>query len=131
MRSALAQKSITDLTRRRSRSFFVVLTLGLAVASIGIFAMPAVMDRSMAAEVEAGRLADLTVVTGPLELDASRLEQLRSLPNVRAVQTRSLYAGRVYVGERRAQAYVVGVPDFARQPVNVVHIVAGAAPGLR
>ena len=32
------------------------------------------------------------------------------------------------MGERRAQAYVVGVPDFARQPVDVVHVASGAAP---
>jgi hypothetical protein len=39
VRSALLRKSISDLSRRRSRTFFACLTLALAVASIGIFAM--------------------------------------------------------------------------------------------
>ena len=84
MRSALAQKSITDVTRRRSRSFFVVLTLGLAVASIGIFAharRDGPLDGGARSRPE--RLADLTVVTGPLELDASQLQTLQALANVR------------------------------------------------
>ena len=51
MTSALLRKSVTDLSRRRARTFFAAATLALAVASIGIFAMPALMDRSMQAEV--------------------------------------------------------------------------------
>ena len=47
MFSAIARKSITDLSRRRSRTFFSVVTLGLAVASIGLFALPALMNRAM------------------------------------------------------------------------------------
>ena len=50
MVSALSRKSLTDLSRRRSRTFFAVATLALAVASIGIFALPALMDRSMHAD---------------------------------------------------------------------------------
>ena len=38
MVSSLLRKSITDLSRRRSRTFFAVATLALAVASIGLFA---------------------------------------------------------------------------------------------
>ena len=39
MFSAIARKSITDLSRRRSRTVFTVVTLALAVASIGLFAL--------------------------------------------------------------------------------------------
>lgn len=49
MLSALTRKSITDLSRRRSRSAFAVATLALAVASIGIFALPTLMNRAMQA----------------------------------------------------------------------------------
>ena len=37
--SAVVRKSLTDLTRRRARTFFTILTLALAVASVGIFAV--------------------------------------------------------------------------------------------
>ena len=102
MASALLRKSITDLSRRRSRTFFAAATLALAVASIGIFAMPALMDRAMQKEVTEGKLADVTVWIGGLPLEDSVLARLDALPNVRAVEPRSYYTGAVYVGERRA-----------------------------
>ena len=128
MRSALAQKSITDLTRRRSRTFFAVATLALAVASIGLLAMPALMNRSMQAEVRSGKLPDLTVWTGALVLDDARLGSLASLRNVQAVEPHSFFGGRVYVGARRAAAYVIGVPDFAHQTADIVHVASGSPP---
>ena len=39
MHSAILRKSFTDLTRRKARAFFTVLTLALAVASVGLFAV--------------------------------------------------------------------------------------------
>jgi putative ABC transport system permease protein len=129
MVSSLLRKSITDLSRRRSRTFFAVATLALAVASIGLFATPARMNRAMSAEVAADRLPDLTIYTRPLVLDQAQLSALAAVPDVRAVEPRSSFGGRVYVGARRAFAQVLGIPDFTRQAVNVVHVASGVAPG--
>ncbi len=128
MVSSLLRKSVTDLSRRRSRTFFAVATLALAVASLGLFATPALMNRAMSAEVAADRLPDLTISTRPLVLDQAQLAALAAVPNVRAVEPRSSFGGRVYVGARRAFAQVLGIPDFTRQAVNVVHVASGAAP---
>ena len=128
MISAPFRITITDLSRHRSRTFFAVATLALAVASIGLFALPALMNRSMHAEVAADRLPDLTVYTRPLTLDQAQLTTLASIPNVRAVQARSFFSGRVYIGARRAYVNVLGVPDFGHQRVNVVHVASGGAP---
>ena len=57
MFSALFRKSITDLTRRKSRTFFTVATLALAVTGIGLFALPGLMDRSMHAAVRVRQAA--------------------------------------------------------------------------
>jgi len=129
MVSSLLRKSISDLSRRRSRTFFAVATLALAVASLGLFATPALMNRAMSAEVTADRLPDLTISMRPLVLDQAQLSALAAVPNVRAVEPRSLFGGRVYVGARRAFAQVLGIPDFTRQAVNVVHVASGVAPG--
>jgi putative ABC transport system permease protein len=129
MVTSLLRKSITDLSRRRSRTFFTVLTLALAVAGIGLFATPTLMNRAMAAEVAADQLPDLTISTRPLVLDQAQLAALAAVPNVRAVEPRSSFGGRVYVGERRAFAQVLGIPDFTSQQVNVVHVASGVAPG--
>ncbi|MGH3083704.1 MAG: hypothetical protein ACRDNP_06515 [Gaiellaceae bacterium] len=126
--SALLRKSVTDLTRRKARALFSILTLALAVASISIFAVPALIDRSMQSEVRAERLAHLTVSTRPLPLSAAQLASLAALPNVEAVDARSEVQTRVYVGERRAPAVVIGVRDFAHQAVDVVRVTSGAPP---
>ncbi len=128
MISALHRTSLAELTRRKSRSFFAVATLALAVASIGLFAMPTLIDRSMRAEVRAGKLADVRLATSPLVLGDARLAALARLPNVRAVEPHSGVAVRVYVGARRAPARVIGVPDFAHQGADVVHVESGAPP---
>ncbi len=128
MVTSLLRKSITDLSRRRSRTFFAVATLALAVASIGLFATPTLMNRAMSAEVAADRLPDLTIYTRPLVLNQAQLAALAAVPNVRAVEPRSSFGGRVYVGARRAFAQVLGIPDFTRQAVNVVHVASGVPP---
>ena len=129
MVSALSRKSITDLSRRRSRTVFSVVTLALAVASIGLFALPTLMNRAMYGAVTADRLPDLTVYMRPLRLDSAQLGALGHLPNVLTVEPRSFFGGRVYVGYRRASMEVRGVLDFGHQRVNVVHVASGSAPG--
>jgi len=128
MLSAQARKSITDLSRRRSRTYFTVATLALAVAGIGLFALPTLMNRSMDATVASDRLPDLTVSMRPLVLGPAEMTGLASVPNVTAVEPRSFYSGPVYVGARRAFAHVRGIADFSRQSVNVVHVTSGVAP---
>jgi len=127
MPSALLRKSVTDLTRRRSRTFFTVATLALAVTSIGLFALPNLMDRSMHAAVTSDQLPDLTVYTQPL-MPGVGLAKLAGLPNVRAVEAGSEFYGQVYVGDRTAYVYVRGIPAFSRQQVDVVHLTSGSPP---
>ena len=129
MRSAVLRKSITDLTRRRARTLFTVATLALAVGSVGIFALPPLTDRAMQDEIAANRLADLTLEMRPLVLGRDELADIADLPNVQAVEARSYFETRAYVGARRTQVLMVGVPDFARQRVDVVTVASGTAPG--
>ncbi|HYA44803.1 MAG TPA: FtsX-like permease family protein, partial [Acidimicrobiales bacterium] len=128
MASALTRKSLTELSRRKSRTFVAVLTLALALAGMGLFALPALMNRSMSASVAADRLPDLTVYPRTLVLDQAQLSALAGLPNITAVEPRSMYMGRVYVGARRTLAEVQGIPEFSQQVVNIVHVASGAAP---
>jgi putative ABC transport system permease protein len=127
--SALLRKSITDLTRRKARAAFAVLTLAIGVASIGVFALPALSDRMMQREIRATRLADLSVGTKPLSLRGADVAGLRRLPNVAGVQALSFYTTRSEIGARRVKTFVIGVPDFSRQEVDVVHVASGRAPG--
>lgn len=128
MASATLRKSVTDLTRRKARAVFAVLTLAIAVASVGIFAAPSLMNTAMQKEVQANKLPDLTLSTKPLTVAPSQLAALGRLPNVSAAGGFSYFQTRVWVGERRLKALVVGVPDWAHQTVDVVSVVSGATP---
>ena len=126
---ASLRKSVTDLTRRRARTVFTVLTLALAVASISFFAIPTLIDRAMQQEVRAGRLADVTIdACGRSSSPTTQLADLAALPNVAAVEARSSVDVRVLVGERRAPARVIGVRDFDAQGVDVVRVESGGVP---
>lgn len=127
--TAATRKSIGELARRKARTIFTVLTLALAVASVGIFAIPALMADAMEDEVAANRLSDVTVTMSPLELTAADLEALAALPNVADVEPRVMFITRVWVGERRVRAVVEGVRDYSRQVADLVNIASGAAPG--
>jgi len=128
MASATVRKSITDLTRRKARAVFAVLTLAIAVASVGIFAAPSLMDQAMQKEVQTNKLPDLTLSTKPLTVTPAQLAALRRLPNVSAAGGFSYFQTRVWVGERRLKALVVGIPDWTNQQVDVVSVVSGAPP---
>jgi hypothetical protein len=128
MRTAAVRKSITDLTRRRARAAFTILTLALAVASVGLLAVPPVMERAMQREVATSLVPDVSVAMSPTALTQRDLDALERLPNVAAVEPRSMVVARVWVGERRERALVIGVPDFAGQRADVVTVDDGAAP---
>jgi len=127
--SAVARKSVSDLTRRRARALFAVAALAIAVASVGLFALPTLMSRAMNREIAANKLADVTVTVKPLPLTAAQLQTLGSLPNVLAFAPRTTFSTRVYVGARRQTAFLIGENSFANQTVDAVAVTSGSAPG--
>jgi putative ABC transport system permease protein len=128
MASATFRKSVTDLTRRKARAVFAVLTLAIAVASVGIFAAPSLMNTAMQKEVQTNKLPDLTLSTKPLAVTPPQFAALARLPNVTAAGGFGYFQTRVWVGERRLKALVVGIPDWGHQQVDVVSVVSGATP---
>ena len=127
--SAVARKSVSDLTRRRGRALFTVAALALAVASVSLFAVPTLMDRAMNREIAANKLADVTVTVKPLPLTAAQVGALRSLPNVAAFAPRTTFDTLVYVGARRQRAFLIGESSFSHQTVDAVRVTSGSAPG--
>ena len=77
---------------------------------------------------------ELTAPGAPFEIEEIEVRGVKlksfknALPNVRALTPSSMFAGRMYVGARRAFVRVRGVADFANQRVDVVHLVSGALP---
>lgn len=128
MGTTLARKAWRDLGRRRARAILTSATIGLAVAGIGMLAVPSLIDRTMGAEVRETYLYDITLPVRDLELDADSARELASLPNVDAVSQRVTYSTRALIGDRRVPATVWGVEDFTRQTIDVVRVTSGAVP---
>jgi len=127
-RTAMAHKSLTDLTRRKARAFFTVLTLAIAVASVGIFAVPSLLQQAMDREIASTRLADLTVSMDPLVISDAQLHAVARLPNVVAVQPKSVFSTRVQIGARRQKAVIIAVPDYTRQNTDIITVKSGSPP---
>jgi putative ABC transport system permease protein len=126
--TAVRRKSLTDLTRRKARAFFTILTLAIAVASVGIFAVPSLLQQAMDRKIASTRLADLTVTFDPLVINDTQLRAVARTPNVVAVQPKSVFSTRIYVGDRRQKAVIIGVPSYDRQDVDVITVKSGLAP---
>lgn len=126
--TVLRRKSWHDLRRRPARSAFTVATIAAAVAGLSLFAMPTLMDRAMADRIAEDRLHDVQLYTGDVVLDETDLRSLADVAGVAAVGARTVYPSRLFVGDRREDVLVVGVPSCDDQPVNVVGIDSGTAP---
>jgi putative ABC transport system permease protein len=126
--SVLTRKSLHDIGRRRARSLFTVATIAMAVAGLGLFGMPRLMDDAMAARLDEVQLHDVRFVTSDVVLDGADIERLEGIDGVRSVAARTVAVTRVFVGDRRDDVVLVGVADFGRQAVDIVTIDAGSAP---
>lgn len=128
MGTTLARKAWRDLGRRRARAVLTSATIGLAVAGTGMLAVPALIDRTMAAEVRGTHLYDITLPVRDMEFDAETERELAAIANVDAVSARVTYSTRVLIGDRRIPATLWGVEDFAQQAIDVVRVTGGAVP---
>ena len=126
MATTLARKAWRDLGRRRARAILTSATIALAVAGIGMLAVPTLIDRTMSAEVRETKLYDLTLAVRDMPFDAATSRELAAIPNVSSVSARVTYSTRALIGERRIPASLWSVDDFARQAIDVVRVTSGA-----
>lgn len=126
--NVLRRKSWHDIGRRRARSVFTVATIAAAVASLSLFAMPALMDRAMADRIAADRLQDIRLSTDDVVLDRADRSSIEQIEGVTAVEMRTIVPTRVVFGDRREDAWLVGVESFDDQQVNVVVVDEGESP---
>ena len=124
--SAVARKTTSDLTRRRGRAFFAVAARAIAIASVGLFALPTLMNRAMNGEIAANKLADVTITVKPLPLTAAQVRTLGQLPNVAAVDPEATFSTLNRTGWRTV---LIGKVSFAHQTVDAVTVTTGSAPG--
>jgi len=128
MVSSLLSKSFGDLKRRRTRTFLTVLTIALGVAALGMFAVVPLMDENMFHQMERCNMYDIRCEVNNLPLMGENMRGLEDLPNVNGVEGKYIYATRMYIGDRRADAFIVGVEDFSAQKVDRIVRTSGSYP---
>ncbi len=129
MVSALTRKSLKDLSRRRARTVFTVLTVAFGVGGLGMMAIDDLADRGVADQIAEGRMYNIRINVEDVVLNGTNVHELGELDNVKDVEPRAIVWGRMYIGERRGYAVVIGVEDFADQRIDVVNRLSGALPG--
>ena len=129
MVSALTRKSLKDLSRRRARTIFTVLTVAFGVAGLGMMAIEDLADRGMADQISASRMYNIRINVEDVALNATNVRELRELDNVRDVEPRAIARGKMYIGERRVQAVIIGIEDLADQHIDITERLSGELPG--
>jgi putative ABC transport system permease protein len=126
--STLNRKAWADLTRHRGRTLLAVVTLGLAIASLGFLAVPRLLNAAMNRQVQTSHLYDVGVSTSVLDLSYAQLRALGHLPGVAAVSP-----GLGYIAEATSAAGTQEVEiaggDLASSPVDTVPLLSGRMPG--
>ncbi len=128
--NVLRRKSVQDIRRRRSRSYFTVATIAAAVVGLSMFSLPTLMDRAMVTRIEEDQLHDIRFFVNDVVLDEAELAGLAQIDGVRAMATRTTYGTRAVVGDRYEDVVLIGVRSFDDQQVNVVTIDEGNPPTL-
>jgi putative ABC transport system permease protein len=127
--TALLSKSLRDLTRRRARTVFTVLTIALGVSGMAMLAINDLADRAVEDQIEETRMYNVQIAVEDVVMDGPTLDGLGQVDNVRAVEARSVFFTRMEIGGRRADAYLIGIPDLADQELDVVSLTSGHLPG--
>jgi len=125
----IVKKSWRDLSRRKARTIFTIITIALGIGGLGMFAVPPLMDQAMSHELETSNMYDVQVTVNDVNISSTHFQELLQIYNVKAVETRAIHYGRIYIGERRNDALFVGVDDFSNQQVDRISKKSGEFPG--
>ena len=126
--SALLKKSWKDLSRRKARTIFTIITVALGVMGIGLFAITPLSDRAVQAELKAEEMHNIGVRVTDVQLTAEQLSDLESLDKVDGMSPQAELPVTIEIGGRRENAMLVGVPDYSDQAVDVIRVASGEAP---
>jgi len=129
MSTALLSKSLRDLTKKRARTVFTVLTIALGVSGMAMLAINPLADRAVETQIEETRMYNVQLAVEDVEMDGPTLAGLEEVDNVRAVEPRYVFFTRMQIGARRSDAYLIGIPDLDDQALDVVTLTSGRLPG--
>ena len=129
MATALFKKSWRDLSQKKARTGFTIATVALAVMGLSLFGINDMADQAALDQIETENLYNIQISVTDVDLDEDNLRELEEIDNVRAMEPKTIYATRMYIGERRNVALFIGIEDFSDQQVDIITKTAGSYPG--
>jgi putative ABC transport system permease protein len=126
--NTLNRKAWADLTQHRARTLLTVLTLSIAIASLGFLAVPSLLNAAMNRQVADSHLYDVGISTSVLDLTPAQLAALGRLPGVAAVNPDLGYLTSATAPGGTQNVEIAG-GDLASAPVNTVPLMSGRLPG--
>jgi putative ABC transport system permease protein len=126
--STLNRKAWGDLTRHRTRTLLAVLTLTIAIASLGFLAVPSLLNAAMNRQVQESHLFDVGISTRDLDLTPAQLSGLGNLPGVAAVSPAVGYSTTMTSATGTQNIEIAGT-ELTSAPVNTVALFTGRFPG--
>ncbi|MFW3146779.1 MAG: ABC transporter permease [Thermoplasmatota archaeon] len=128
MLSAITRKSFRDLSKRKARTFFTILTIALGVMGIGLFSITPIADNAADEAVKEENLHNIQIQLTDVNLTQNNLDELGEIGNIKDVQPKVTYKTVIYIGQRRNEAIIFGVDDFQTQSVDKIKITSGSSP---
>jgi putative ABC transport system permease protein len=129
MVSTLVKKAWNDLSRRKARTVLTLLTVALAVGSMGLLFVSPMMETAMVRAAEDGRLHNIRYTLANASFDAADIEAFGNIDDVKGVAAHTVLRTKVRIGERNYDAILIGVDGFDRQQVDIISVAGGREPG--
>jgi len=128
MVSAIVRKSYRDLSKKKARTFFTIVTIALGVMGMSLFAVEPLADRGVLEEMDKANMANVRVTVNDINLTMDNIIELEGLDNIDEVETRAIYLTKVKIGNRWNNAIMLGLVDYNDQKVDHVYTSSGDTP---
>jgi len=129
MATALLMKSWRDLSQKKARTAFTLATIALAVMGLSLFAVSPMASQAALDQIEEENIFNLEIIVSDVELTPTHVSELGQIDNVEAFDPKTGFVTRMYIGERRNEVLILGVPDFENIAVNKISKTSGSYPG--
>jgi len=129
MFTSILMKSYHDLSKRKARSLFTILTITLGVMGMALFAVNPLAERTIDDEIEEQDLYNLRLSVPLMKLNDTEMMRLRSIENVDGVEPALILEGEIVDDDSRDDCWLVGKRSIENGEVDRVIVDSGSVPG--
>jgi putative ABC transport system permease protein len=127
--ATIVKKSYRDLSKKKARTFFTVITIALGVMGMSLFAVTPLADEGVLDEIDKANMHNVQISVLDVQLDQSNFNELEALDNINLMEARLLFLTKVKIGNRWNNAIMLGIDDYSNQKVNIINPTSGSVPG--